>query len=177
LVLNDALTGQDANQWDVFTYAGNAGGCGFNNGAYHATITNAGSFAICTAHATNFANFTYQVQMTILSGITGDGGGLVFRSSNGSAYRFRVGVDGSYDLVDQVKALASGSSPAINTGVNQTNVLKVVAKGSSISIYVNNQLIANVHDSLSSSGVIGMMAVDFTNPTDVAFNNAKVWQM
>lgn len=176
LVLNDALTAQDTNQWDVFTYTGNAGGCGFSNGAYHATITNAGSFAICTAHATNFANFAYQVQMTILSGTTGDGGGLVFRSSNGSAYRFRVGVNGTYDLVDQVKALASGSSPAINTGLNQTNLLKVVARGSSISLYVNNQLITTVQDSLSSSGAIGMMAVDFTNPTDIAFNNAQVWQ-
>lgn len=176
LVLNDALTAQDANQWDIFTYAGNVGGCGFSSGAYHANVTQAGIFAICTAHATNFANFTYQVQMTILSGTTNDGGGLVFRSSNGSAYRFRVGVNGSYDLVDQVKALASGSSAAINTGVNQTNVLKVVARGSSISLYVNNQLITAVQDSLSSSGAIGMMAVDFTNPTDVAFNNAKVWQ-
>jgi eukaryotic-like serine/threonine-protein kinase len=176
LVLNDALTAQDANQWSVLTYAGNAGGCGFNNGAYHATVTQAGSFAVCTAQATNFANFTYQVQMTILSGTTNDGGGLIFRSSNGSAYRLRVGVNGSFDLVDQDKALASGSSPAINTGLNQTNLLKVVARGSSISLYVNNQLIANVNDSLSSSGAIGMMAVDFTNPTDVAFNNAQVWQ-
>jgi serine/threonine protein kinase len=176
LVLNDPLTAQDANQWSAFTYAGGAGGCGFSNGAYHATITQAGSFAVCTAQATNFADFTYQVQMTILSGTTNDGGGLIFRSSNGSAYRFRVGVNGTYDLVDQVHTLTSGSSPAIKTGLNQTNLLTVVAKGSSISLYVNKQFIANVHDSLSNSGSIGMMAVDFTNPTDVAFNNAKVWQ-
>lgn len=176
LVLNDPLTAQDANQWSLVTFTGGAGGCGFSNGAYHAVAAQAGSFAICTAQATNFANFTYQVQMTILSGTTQDGGGLIFRSSNGSAYRFRVGINGSFDLVDQIKELASGSSPAIKTGLNQTNLLTVVARGSSISLYVNKQLIANVHDSLSGSGSIGMLAVDFTNPTDVAFNNAQVWQ-
>jgi hypothetical protein len=139
-------------------------------------MTQAGTFAVCTAQATNFANFTYQVQMTILSGTTNDGGGLIFRSSGGSAYRFRVGVNGSFDLVDQVQSLVSSSSPAIKTGLNQTNLLTVVARGSNILLYVNKQLIANVHDSLSSSGAIGMLAVDFTNPTDVAFNNAQVWQ-
>jgi serine/threonine protein kinase len=176
LVLNDPLTAQDANKWDVFTYAGNTGGCGFSNGAYHATITQTGSFAICTAQATNFANFTYQVQMTILSGSTADGGGLIFRSNNSSAYRFHVGINGTFDLVDQIKTLAAGSSPAIKQGTGQTNVLTVVARGSSITLYVNKQPIAHVNDSLSSSGAIGMLAVDFTNPTDVAFSNAQVWQ-
>jgi serine/threonine protein kinase len=176
LVLNDPLTAQDANQWDVFTYAGNAGGCGFSNGAYHATSKQAGTFAVCTAQATNFANFTYQVQMTILSGTTNDGGGLIFRSSNGSAYRLHVGINGTFDLVDQVKTLVSGSNPAIKTGLNQTNLLKVVARGPNITLYVNKQPIANVQDSLSSSGAIGVMAVDFTDPTDVAFTNAQVWQ-
>jgi hypothetical protein len=160
----------------VFTYAGNAGGCGFSNGAYHATSKQAGTFAVCTAQATNFANFTYQVQMTILSGTTNDGGGLIFRSSNGSAYRLHVGINGTFDLVDQVKTLVSGSNPAIKTELNQTNLLKVVARGPNITLYVNKQPIANVQDSLSSSGAIGVMAVDFTDPTDVAFTNAQVWQ-
>jgi serine/threonine protein kinase len=175
LVLNDPLTTQDANQWDVFSYAGGVGGCGFTNGAYHATITQTGSFGSCMARATNFANFTYQVQMTILSGTTYDGGGLIFRANSGAAYRFRVGVNGSFDLVDQVQSLISSSSPAIKTGLNQTNLLAVVAKGSSISLYVNRQLIANVQDSISSSGEIGMLAVDFSMPTDVAFSHARVW--
>jgi serine/threonine protein kinase len=175
LVLNDPLTAQDANQWSVISYAGNAGGCGFNNGAYHAIAAQAGTFALCTAQATNFANFTYQVRMTITSGSAADGGGLVFRVSNGSAYRLHVGMNGSFDLVDQDKRLASGSSPAIKQGLGQTNVLTVVARGSSITLYVNEQQIAQVNDSLSSSGAIGMMAVDFSNPTDVSFNDAQVW--
>ncbi len=171
LALNDSLSAQSANNWAI-----NAGGCAFANGAYHATATQAGTFSVCMAQATNFSNFTYQVNMTILSGTTGDGGGLIFRSASGKAYRLHVGSDGSFDLVDEAHGLASGNSAAIKTGLNQTNVLKVKAQGTSISLYVNNVLLAKVEDSFSSSGAIGVLAVDFTQPTDVAFSNAQVWQ-
>ena len=171
LVLNDSLSTQSANNWAV-----NSGGCAFANGAYHATATQAGTFSVCMAQATNFFNFTYQVNMTILSGTAGDGGGLIFRSASGKAYRLHVGSDGSFDLVDEAKSLASGNSAAIKTGLNQTNVLKVKAHGTSISLYINNVLLAKVEDSFSSSGAIGVLAVDFSQPTDVAFSNAQVWQ-
>jgi serine/threonine protein kinase len=174
--LNDPLTGQDANQWDVLTFAG-GGGCSFTNGAYQASMPQIGHFASCMARATNFSNFAYQVQMTILSGTSTDGGGLIFRSNANEQYRFRVGADGSYDLVDPAQTLASGSSTAIKTGLNQTNVLKVVARGGNISLYVNGQFIVRVNDSSSSSGQIGVMAVGFTDPTNVAFSNAEVWQL
>ncbi len=174
--LSDPLTGQDANQWDVLNFAG-GGGCSFTGGAYHASMPQIGHFASCMARATNFSNFTYQVQMTIFSGTSTDGGGLIFRSNTNEQYRFRVGTDGSYDLVDPTQTLTSGSSPAIKTGLNQTNVLKVVARGGNISLYVNGQFIARVNDSSSSSGQIGLMAVAFTNPTNVAFSNAQVWQL
>lgn len=175
LVLNDPLTAQDANQWDVMTYAG-GGGCSFTGGAYEASMPQIGHFASCMAQATNFSDFTYQVQMTILSGTDRDGGGLIFRSNTKEQYRLRVGTNGSFDLVDQERTLVSSSNSAIKTGLNQTNVLKVVASGSSISLYANGQFLAKVNDTASSSGQIGLMAIGFTDPTTVAFSNAQVWQ-
>lgn len=176
LTLDDPLSAQNANKWDVFTYTGNVGGCSYLNGAYHAIMKQAGTVSLCMAQATNFSNFTYQVNMTILSGTAADGGGLIFRSTGGKSYRFRVGTDGSFDLVDEPQSLIASSNAAIKTGLNQTNVLMVKAQGSSISLYVNNVLIAKITDSFASSGAIGVFAVDFSQPTDIAFSHAQVWQ-
>ncbi len=176
LTLDDPLSTQNANKWNVFTYTGNIGGCSYLNGAYHAIMKQAGTVSLCMAQATNFSNFTYQVNMTILSGTAADGGGLIFRSTSGKSYRFRVGSDGSFDLVDEPQSLIASSNAAIKTGLNKTNVLMVKAQGTSISLYVNNVLLAKIADSFSSSGAIGVFAVDFSQPTDVAFSHAQVWQ-
>src|SRR6266704_5543585 len=72
-------------------------------------------------------------------------------------------------------ALRSGSSPAINTGLNQTNLVAVVASGSTIDLHVNNQKIDSYSDSTYSQGLIGVAAADVNNPTEVVFSDAKVW--
>jgi hypothetical protein len=72
--------------------------------------------------------------MTIVQGA---GGGIVFRAddSKGAQYLFRIGIDGSYalDIFNNnslVSILKSGSNSVINTGLNQSNLLAVVANGS-----------------------------------------------
>jgi hypothetical protein len=55
--------------------------------------------------------------------------------------------------------------------------LGVVARGSKISLYVNNQEITSVNDGTFGSGQIGTIAYYVQNPADVAFSNAKVWQL
>jgi hypothetical protein len=150
--------------------------CRFTGGAYHAVMTQHGYVQICMAQATNFSNFAFQVNMTALTGAAQDGGGLVFRSTSNGSYRLRIGVDGSYDLVDQ-NPVTSGSSSAIKTGLNQTNVITVVAQGQHIYMYVNRQLIASVVDSVNTSGQIGVFAVSWTAATDVVYSNAQVWQL
>lgn len=69
----------DNNQWDNNRWGQNAT-CAYRNGTYQITNNATGSYQPCMARNTrlNFANFAYQVKMTILSG-TG-GGGLIFRS-------------------------------------------------------------------------------------------------
>jgi serine/threonine protein kinase len=173
LVYSSSLSSQDGASWDVFNYSG-GGGCAFSGGAYHAMMPQTGHVAVCTAEGSNATNFIYQVQMTVLQG---DGGGLLFRSNSSGFYRFRVGTDGTYDLVNQTVGLVNGSSPAIRTGAGQTNILKVVAQGNAISLYVNGQLLTTVHNSASSYGKFGVFGVDFANSTDAAFNNARVWQL
>lgn len=182
----DPLTSQDANDWDELDASD--GGCMFVGEAYRVTINQKGLVQLCEAHAKNFSDFTFEVQMTI---IQGDGGGLTFRDSGNSSniYRFRVSADGSYDLFatfftnpfapPELKHIfASGQNlKAIRAGLRQTNTLGIVARGNTISLFVNRHYLASVSDPSPGPGLIGLFAVDFSNNTTVAFRNVKVWYL
>lgn len=62
-----------------------------------------------------------------------------------------------------------------NKGLGQSNVIAVVANGDTLNLYVNNQKIDSIHDSTSSSGLIGFSAADTGEPTEVVYSYAKVW--
>jgi len=179
-VLNDALRDNtQGNNWDTAAQEGS--GCAFANGVYHSTILQPGFFSPCFAQNPSFSNFSYQVQMKI---VKGDQGGICFRANtnNGAYYAFYINSNGTYDLETYNNGISTGilrkgSSSAIKTGLNQTNLIAVVANGNQIDLYVNMQLIDSVTDSMYSSGQIGVVAEDINNPTDVAFNNAQVWTM
>ncbi len=180
--LNDPLSGQDGNNWNEGTTSGE-GSCTFSGNAYHAGAQQSDYFYSCFASTPTFSNFAYQVQMTI---IQGDYGGIIFRadSANSKYYYFRIGKDGAYDLTashdttfshDQL--LKSGNAPSIiKTGLNQTNLVAVVANGSNLYLYVNQKFLAQVNDSTYKSGQIGVFGGDFASKSaDVAFTNAQVW--
>ncbi len=179
--LTDPMTSPDANRWEVGT-SSTGSGCQFTSGAYHAIIIEKGFFQPCFAEGTDFSNFAYQIQMTI---IKGDAGGILFRANNSSfkLYQFSVGQDGSYDLYSyqdrqHSKTLISNStSPAINKGAGQTNLLTVIARGDHLYLYVNKHYVTSVSDNTTSSGQIGVFAQNYTNPADVAFSNAQVWKL
>ena len=177
-VLDDSLGGNSASNWDEYS-DGNGGGCQFTGGALHASILQKDYFVTCFAQSTNFSNFAFQAQMTI---IRGDEGGLIFRSNNANAnfYYFRIGHDGYYALFLSKgnkldTTLAENASSAINTTPGQTNVLTVVARGSNLFFFVNKQFVASVSDNTFSGGAIGVVAGDISHPTDVAFTHAEVW--
>lgn len=136
-----------------------------------------------TSSSSNFSNFAYQVQLTI---VKGDLGGLLFRynSSSQETYAFIIDALGHYALylftssgIYDGQILRSGRSLEMITGLGRPNLLTIVARGSDIYMYANKQFIAKVSDSTYSSGEIGVIAASFSGPTDVAFNNAKVWNL
>ncbi len=165
------------NNWDT-TYIKDYGGCTFAGGAYH-SIVKKGSFSPCFAQATHFSNFSYEIQMTILKG---DRGGIAFRANkaNGAFYYFHISVSGSFalDIYNNnfyMHTIATGFSPAINTGLNQANLITVVAVDNMLNLYINMQKVASVSDTTYNSGQIGVVAENTGDPTDVVFSNAKVW--
>jgi len=176
--IDDPLQDNSNNDnWDT-TYIPNYGGCTFAGGAYH-SIVQKGSFSACFAKATNFSNFSYEIQMTI---VKGDQGGIIFRANkdNGSFYYFHINVNRSFalDIYNNnffMQAITSGSSYAINTGLNQANLITVVAIDNMLNLYVNMRKVASVSDTTYDSGQIGVVAENTGDPTEVAFSNTRVW--
>jgi serine/threonine protein kinase len=171
--IDDPLTTENANNWALVAFTG-GGSCGFTGGAYQIDMPQAGGVAVCLANGSNFSNFAFQTEMVITAG---DGGGLVFRDSGNTMYRFRVDASGYYDLVGLSGKTLTGTSSAVHTGTNQLNLLTVVARGGNIYLYINKQLISLVNDSSSGSGSLGFFGVDGGTATTVVFRNAKVWKL
>ncbi len=187
LVLSDPLHDNSKGyQWETTTVT-DAGSCGFTNNQYHVIQSSTlGGIFICSPQANpSLKNFTFQVQMTI---VEGDAGGIAFRENQSNYYLFTIGSTGTYEL-DVVNPnnnfglpsmLHQASSTYIHKGVGKSNLLAVVVIGTSISLYVNNQLLVTVTDDTYSSGQIGVAADESlgnSNTADVVFSDAKVWKM
>jgi len=184
--MNRTLVGIDplsdnSHGWDV--NSDKFGTCAFTGGAYHVNAIQQ-SGKSCSLPKANFVDGAYQVQMTT---VNGNGGGIFFRGDEkGNGYYFFIGHNGTYEFGIynncignynncKINPLRRGSSPAIKTGLNQPNLAAVVTSGSTIDLYVNDQKIDSVSDSSYSQGGIGVFASGVNGPTEVAFNDAKVW--
>jgi len=176
LKLNDPLIDNNKGyQWDIGPFAG--GSCGFIGGDYHVVASQYGRFFGCIARTPTFTDFAFQVQMIVTKG---NSGGILFRrAGNPSAfYIFTIGTDGSYKLMffdgRNPTSLRQSTSPYINTGLKQPNLIAVVMKGSTINLYTNGKLLDSTSHSTLRSGGIGLVAADIT---EVAFRDAKVWTL
>jgi hypothetical protein len=123
--------------------------------------------------------------------------------NSGTMYRTRVNPnDGSYDFYVQNTSSTplrsgrlgicpnAGTSPLIsengraninqhvNYGVNQVNMLMLIAKGSAIALFINGYEIEVVCDTTSQSGLIGFFTAPTPdNVTDIAYTNMEIWKL
>ncbi|MDQ2715247.1 MAG: hypothetical protein M3Z08_10100 [Chloroflexota bacterium] len=180
--LNDPLRGPDSNNWQL-SNSGSGGDCTFTGGTFHVIQTKLPYFFYCTAQARTFSNFAFQVQMTITRG---DTGGVVFRADGAKVkfYYLSISQDGIYRLylyVDRTsthaQTLLTGAITAIHTGLNQANLVTVIARNSSLYFYINKQYVNSISDSTYTSGQIGFAAEARTQSTEVAFSQAQVWTL
>jgi len=185
--LTDPLNDSNPNHWQP---SNSNSTCTFSESALHAGATAAGSGqttdAVCVAPATHFNDFAYQVDMTNPQGnITG----LAFRidASVRVVYFFGISSAGAYflawALVDSsgnptYKVLAQGRSQAIQTTPDTTNLLTVIARGSTIDLYVNQRYLAQATDNTASGGEIGVFGEDTQGGVvDAVFTSIQVWQL
>jgi hypothetical protein len=184
LALNDPLKDNShGNNWAEGS-TNSTGTCQFKDGAYHVSESNTQSAQFCASVSSDFSNFAYEVQMTI---IQGDGGGIMFRadSVNGKFYYFFLSGDGTYAFLlytdlTHPKILSENVTSAINRGMNKANLIAAQANGNAITLYINHQQIVSVNDSTYSHGKIGLIANPYiTNghATEIAYSNARVWTL
>jgi transcriptional regulator with XRE-family HTH domain len=178
----DPLSQEDGSKWGSHSTNSTGKSCQFTKGAYHVNQQPANYYARCLAQGT-FSNFAFEAQLTIMQRGCG---GMVFRySDNGHFYYFHVCEDGAYRVykyVDNVgahaKNLYSGSSSAFHTGLGHQNKIAVVASGSIMTFYVNEQQITQMQDSSYTSGKIALIATPSSGyATDVTYSNARLWRL
>lgn len=187
LVLNDPLSNNDqGHNWSVYTDPTTGNSCQFSNGAYDDVMV-AHYGGPCLAQATDFSDFTYEIQMKFVrTGTSFAGGGIVFRSNGDRYYYFEIFESGKYTLnacignncSNAVTENLSQSIPSFHIGLNQTNVIAVVAQGNNFTLSVNGErVVGPVSDSAatSSHGMIGVYAEGGDTTTEVVYSDAKVW--
>src|SRR5262249_50188899 len=140
---------------------------------YHIVTTAQAHRSWCTANATNFSNFVYEVRMTILKG---DSGGLIFRADarNSKFYEFSINRNGSFDFSIHTAGTstieATGQIPSFHQGTNQSNLIAVEAQNNEITLFLNYYYITDLTDYHFSQGQIGIVAGTNNNTTEVVFS-------
>ena len=186
--LNDPMVDNNkGNQWQVYSDSTTGNSCQFVDGAYH--VVDAPQYeGACFATATDFSNFTYQIEMTFIkAGQSFDGGGIAIRNSGNNYYYFEIFESGRYKFVScsgndcnhTIAESLSQAIPSFHTGLNQLNTLAIVVKGNIFDLFVNGTHIAGpVSDPnmTSNHGMIGVFGGANDATTEVAFKDAKVWR-
>lgn len=115
--------------------------------------------------------------------IRGNEGGIFFRltapnKTQIQSYFFSLNRNGTYNLWAaniHFKTLLHNTSTAIRPGLNQSNLLTVIAKGKLIALYINNHYVNSIADNSASTGMIGFFAQSVLDTTEVAFSNLTMW--
>jgi DNA-binding XRE family transcriptional regulator len=184
LVFFDPLSQEDGSKWRSYSADHTGWACQFTEGAYHVSQQPTVSFGWCAAGGV-FSNFAFEVQLTI---VQGDCGGITFRDGdNKGYYYFHICEDGTYTVFKyfsnsgpDAEVLRSDHSSAIHTGLDSQNKIAVVAFGSTMTFYINEQQVDQEQDSSYTSGHIALIANPYHiggHPTDVAYSNARLWTL
>lgn len=170
--------------WDLGTGSDNNSLCEFFHNAYHVVEKKEHNLAGCVSRKFDLADFLFQVQMTIT---TGDCGGIFFRDtdadSNAKFYLFQACHNGLTSLWQYTRInakLSIGTEISLDSEssaiqVNRPTMVEVLANESDIKIYLNQQLVYTASDSTFTHGYIAVGAISENDPTEVIYNNAKVW--
>jgi zinc-ribbon domain len=103
---------------------------------------------------------------------------IAFRSIGLDGYGFLVYANGTYEFVkwspkgDVTILIPLTPSIAIHTGLEQTNDLKIIAKGADITMFSNGQQLNQINDTSFSSGNVALGAARFA--ADAVFSNLVI---
>lgn len=166
VIYQNALT-SSADGWTTDSH------CSFSSDGYHIQ----GGY-ICYAPINQQSDMDVSVQVSQLSGDASSGFGVVFRrASQGNYYSFRIDSGGEWAAFvcqnGNCNSLGGSSNSSIQTGLNATNTLRVIAVGSHFDFYVNGTKVGSADDSTFSAGEVGLSGAD---GDEVVFSNITIAQ-
>jgi hypothetical protein len=118
--------------------------------------------------------------------ISGDAGGVCFDSRRNwgsspepDSYSICFYLDGKFMIFRETPNegvdLADGLTTKLNTGA-VPNHLKMVARGSQMAFFLNNEPLELVNDNMAKSGAFGFwIESDNSTPLEIRYDNLKVW--
>ncbi len=185
-VFDDPLS-DDANNWGILSTSW-GGSCAFTGGAYHLALSQPHYWlwCVCASTSNHLNNFAFQVQVNI---VQGNDGGIVFSPAPNNYYKAYVttgtsaqGIPGGLYLLYRQEGsgyhtLRYGFSRAIQTGLNQANIVTVIVDNGSFYFYDNGQLLITDSVNTFSNGSAGVSAQSDNLATDVIFSNVKLWAL
>jgi hypothetical protein len=136
-------------------------------------------WAAWSSRSGNVSDFVVEVAVTaeVQVGLAG----VIFRKEGGSQfYIFAIRPDGHYSLMKHAEAVEAildwRDSSHIRTGAD-TNRLRLVCVGPTITLYVNGQYLDTVQDTTFTEGEIGMIAGTWEGETHALFHfdNLRVY--
>jgi hypothetical protein len=168
---------QDRGNWSLTTSSN--GKRWLEDGELHIKVLTANYVIWSRLKDYHYDDLTMEVDARVVSG-SGGNYGLLFRvENNNNYYRFVVSTTGRYRVMKLVnrswKTIKDWTtSSAVKTG-KSTNRLKVVARGSSITVHANGQELTTITDSDFTRGEVALIAAAGTAADfEVAFDNFEV---
>jgi hypothetical protein len=176
-------TFDDQGTWGIGTSADVEGQV--TDGAYEMFVKSNQGIYMATA-GQSFADGVYEVEATQIDGPLNNGYGLLFRvdEATDAFYALEVSGDGyvwigycSELCQAESDALVGGDwfrSPAVNTGLHETNKLKVIADGGRMTFFVNGLEVGRAVDDRLAQGDVAVMVEAIGQPNiRVVFDNFK----
>ena len=150
-----------------------SGPCNFASDGYHIT-----DGWMCFTPKLTLSDGTFTVNVKMLAGSTADAnfGIVVRRVGEGNAYLFGINGNGAWSFskstLDQFIFIVKPTpNTAIHGGLNTTNTLQVIAKGSYFTFFVNGTKVGQAHDSTYAIGKCGLYS---GSKTEAVFTDFKV---
>ena len=171
----------DAGSWGTGTSTDVEGRV--NNGVYEMFVKSNQGVYLASA-GQSFADGMYEIEATQIDGPLNNGYGLLFRvdDEKDSFYALEVSGDGYIwigyctDLCKtEADAMVGGDwfrSPAVKTGLHETNNLKVIANGGRLTFFVNGLEVGRAVDDRLAQGDVAVMVETLGQPgVRVIFDN------
>ena len=133
---------------------------------------------MCFTPKLTLSDATFSVNVKLLAGSTAAAniGIVVRRVGEGNAYLFGINGNGAWSFskstLDQFIFIVKPTpNTAAKRGLNTTNTLQIVAKGSYFTFFVNGTKVGQAHDSTYAIGNCGLYA---GSKTEAVFTDFKV---